>query len=98
MRLTLSFSDRSLMATLELRRGVLQITMGAPADAGTAQALHLRTPWPTWLRQMSLGWPDLAPLLAQGEMQLLEGSNDALQAFLACFEAPAERMPLLATR
>jgi hypothetical protein len=58
----------------------------------------VRTDWPTWLRQMALGWPDLSHLLIKGELQLIEGSDEQLLAFVDCFEKPAERMPLLATR
>ena len=38
------------------------------------------------------------PQLATGDVQLTEGTPEQLRAFLACFEPPAERMPLLATR
>ena len=98
MHLTLAFTDRPLSAMLELRRGVLQIDVQDQDLPHTVPGLHLRTAWPTWLRQMALGWPDLSHLLVQGEMQLTEGSPEELQAFIDCFEKPAERMPLLATR
>lgn len=97
-RLTLDFTDRELSAVLELRRGVLQITLETPSDTAKVPGLCLRTTWPTWLRQMALGWPDLPQQLAQGEVQLTEGTPEQLQAFIDCFEKPAERMPLLATR
>ena len=97
--LTLEFTDRPLTAVLELRRGVLQITTDAPITRQSdPSALSLRTPWPVWLRQMSLGWPDLTELLSQGDLQLTEGRPEQLQAFIDCFEKPLERMPLLATR
>ena len=57
-----------------------------------------RTAWPTWLRQMALGWPDLQAQLVNGEAQLSAGHPEDLMAFIGCFEPPAERMPLLATR
>ena len=98
MLLSLEFTDRPLFAALELRHGVLQITPEVPADIGEVTRLHLRTPWSAWLRQMALGWPDLPQQLAQREVQLIEGSEEQLQTFLGCFEKPAERMPLLATR
>mgnify|MGYP007099130197 FL=1 len=47
---------------------------------------------------MALGWPELDQQLATGDVQLTEGTPEQLRAFLACFESPAERMPLLATR
>lgn len=97
-RLTLEFTDRPLSAVLELRRGVLQIALEEADTTGTVPDLRLRTAWPTWLRQMALGWPDLMQQLTQGEAQLIEGSPDQLQAFIDCFEKPAERMPVLATR
>ena len=96
-RLTLDCPDREFSAVLEVRRGVLQIALldwGAHSGSG----LRLRCPWPTWLRQMALGWPELDQQLAAGDVQLTEGTPEQLHAFLACFEPPAERMPLLATR
>ena len=96
-QLTLDFTDRALTAVLELRRGVLQITLH-PLDTPLPPGLRLRTPWPTWLRQMALGWPELPALLGTGEIVLCEGSEQALQDFLACFEPPAERLPALASR
>lgn len=98
MRLTLAFTDRPLSAVLELRRGVLQIEVHDQGPTCAVPDLHLRTAWPTWLRQMALGWPDLMQQLAQGEVQLDKGSPEQLQIFIDCFEKPAERMPLLATR
>jgi alkyl sulfatase BDS1-like metallo-beta-lactamase superfamily hydrolase len=98
LRLTLAFTDRPLSAVLELRRGVLQIDMQSQDIQSDLPSLHLRTAWPTWLRQMALGWPDLRHLLKQGEIQLIEGSDEQLLAFVDCFEKPAERMPMLATR
>lgn len=99
MQLALDFTDRPLGAVLELRRGVLQITMQEESDPHSEQpVLRLRTAWAIWLRQMALGWPDLRQQLAQEEMVLIEGSPDQLLAFIDCFEKPAERMPLLATR
>lgn len=96
-RLTLDFPDRELSAVLELRRGVLQIELH-DFGAHTGSGLRLRSTWPTWLRQMALGWPEIDQQLASGEVQLSEGTAEQLHAFLACFEKPAERMPLLATR
>ncbi len=96
-RLTLDFSDRELSAVLELRRGVLQIEL-QDLGAHSGPGLRLRSPWSTWLRQMALGWPELDQQLAIGDVQLTEGTPEQLRAFLACFEPPAERMPLLATR
>lgn len=96
-RLTLDFPDRELSAVLELRRGVLQIEL-QDLGAHSGPGLRLRSPWPTWLRQMALGWPELDQQLATGDVQLTEGTPEQLRAFLACFESPAERMPLLATR
>lgn len=98
MLLCLEFTDRPLFAVLELRHGVLQITTEVPANIGEVERLHLRTEWSVWLRQMALGWPDLPELLAQGDMHLIAGSTEQLFTFLCCFEKPAERMPLLATR
>ena len=95
--LTLDFPDRELSAVLELRRGVLQIEL-QDLGAHSGPGLRLRCPWPTWLRQMALGWPELDQQLATGDVQLTEGTPEQLRAFLACFEPPAERMPLLATR
>jgi hypothetical protein len=83
---------------LEIRRGVLQITLHAPDQASNQAGLRLRTAWPTWLRQMALGWPELAHQLDHGEVQLTGGTPVDLMAFLDCFEKPAERMPWLATR
>ncbi len=101
-QLTLDFTDRPVCAMLEIRRGVLQITLHAPDQAkdqtGDQAGLRLRTAWPTWLRQMALGWPELAHQLDHGEVQLTGGTPEALMAFLDCFEKPAERMPWLATR
>jgi len=98
MRLVLEFTDRQLFAALELRRGVLQIALDASAEADDIPSLHVRTTWPSWLRQMALGWPDLAQQLAQGEIQIIKGNSELLQTFIQCFEQPAENMPLLATR
>jgi alkyl sulfatase BDS1-like metallo-beta-lactamase superfamily hydrolase len=98
MQLTLDFTDRRLCAVLELRRGVLQIALDAPATRSDMPSLRLLTTWPIWLRQMALGWPDLRQQLAQEEVVLTEGSPDQLLAFIDCFEKPAEHMPLLATR
>lgn len=98
MRLTLEFTDRPLSAVLELRRGVLQVALEVPADFSDVACVRLRTTWPVWLRQMALGWPDLAQQLANGEMQLIAGSEEQLQTFISSFEKPADRMPLLATR
>lgn len=98
LRLTLAFTDRPLTAVLELRRGVLQIDLQSQEIPNELPGLHLRTDWPTWLRQMALGWPDLSHLLIKREMQLIEGSEEQLLAFVDCFEKPADRMPLLATR
>jgi alkyl sulfatase BDS1-like metallo-beta-lactamase superfamily hydrolase len=98
LRLKLAFTDRPLTAVLELRRGVLEIGMQSQDIPNDLPSLHLRTAWPTWLRQMALGWPDLSHLLMQGEIQLIEGNAEQLLAFVDCFEKPAERMPLLATR
>jgi alkyl sulfatase BDS1-like metallo-beta-lactamase superfamily hydrolase len=98
LRLKLEFTDRPLTAVLELRRGVLQIESQISEIPNDLPGLHLRTAWSTWLRQMALGWPDLSHLLMQGEMELIEGCDDQLLAFVECFEKPAERMPLLATR
>ena len=97
-RLTLDFSDRALSVVLELRRGVLQIARAQPTDVQPLPGLRLRTAWGSWLRQMALGWPDLAAQLASGEVALTEGAPEQLQAFLACFEPPAQRMPSLAVR
>jgi alkyl sulfatase BDS1-like metallo-beta-lactamase superfamily hydrolase len=96
-RLILEFTDRALRAVLEVRRGVLQIGLDEQADEHQ-DGLRLRTPWPTWLRQMALGWPELDQQLARGEVQLAGGTLEQLHDFLACFEAPAERMPQLASR
>ncbi len=96
--LTLDFSDRPLCVVLELRRGVLQISTHEDAAPLATPGVRLRTPWASWQRQMALGWPDLAAQLASGEMQLSEGSAEELQAFIACFEKPGERMPHLAWR
>ena len=95
--LKLDFPDRELSAVLELRRGVLQIEL-LDLGAHSGPGLRLRCTWPTWLRQMALGWPELDQQLATGDVQLTEGTPEQLRAFLACFEPPAERMPLLATR
>ena len=95
--LTLDFPDRALSVVLELRRGVLQIARREQAGARPA-GLCLRIAWASWLRQMALGWPDLTAQLASGEALLTEGEPEQLQAFLACFEPPAERMPSLAVR
>lgn len=97
LRLTLAFTDRPLTAVLEVRCGVLQIDMQCQDIPNDLPGLHLRTDWPTWLRHMELVWPDLSHLLIKGEIQLIEGSEEQL-AFVDCFEKPAERMPLLATR
>ncbi len=97
-RLTLDFSDRPLCVVLELRRGVLQISTQEDAAPLPVPSMRLRAPWASWQRQMALGWPDLDSQLAQGDWQLMEGDLAQLQAFLACFEAPAERMPALALR
>lgn len=96
--LTLDFTDRPLSVVLELRRGVLQIMAPNDTTAQTLPGLRLRTPWARWQRQMALGWPDLAAQLASGDVRLTEGSPEALQAFIDCFEKPAERMPALALR
>ena len=95
--LTLDFPDRELSAVLELRRGVLQIEL-QDLGAHSRPGLRLRSSWPTWLRQMALGWSELDQHLATGDVQLTEGTPEQLRTFLACFEPPAERMPLLATR
>jgi alkyl sulfatase BDS1-like metallo-beta-lactamase superfamily hydrolase len=95
--LKLDFPDRELSAVLELRRGVLQIEL-LDFGAHSGPGLRLRCTWPTWLRQMALGWPELDQQLATGDVQLTEGTPEQLRAFLACFEPSAERMPLLATR
>ena len=87
-----------LSVVLELRRGVLQISTHEDAAPLATPGVRLRTPWASWQRQMALGWPDLAAQLASGEMQLSEGSAEELQAFIACFEKPGERMPHLAWR
>lgn len=97
-RLTLDFTDLQMSAVLELRRGVLQITTQANTTSVEVPGMRLRTRWPTWLRQMALGWPELDQHIASGDVQLTEGTTEQLHTFLACFEAPAERMPLLATR
>jgi alkyl sulfatase BDS1-like metallo-beta-lactamase superfamily hydrolase len=97
-RLTLDFSDRPLCVVLELRRGVLQISTQEDAAPLPVPSMRLRAPWASWQRQMALGWPDLDSQLAQGDWQLMEGDLAQLQAFLGCFEAPAERMPALALR
>ena len=97
-RLVLDFSDRPLSVVLELRRGVLQIARADAVDIRQLPGLRLRTAWGSWLRQMALGWPDLAAQLASGEAQLTEGAPEQLQDFLACFEPPAQRMPSLAVR
>ena len=41
---------------------------------------------------------DLQAQLVNGEAQLSAGHPEDLMAFIGCFEPPAERMPLLATR
>ena len=98
LQLTLDFTDRPLCAVLEVRRGVLQITLPAPDQPRQVSGLRLRTAWPTWLRQMALGWPELQAQLGNGEAQLTSGHPEELMAFIGCFEPPAEHMPLLATR
>lgn len=97
-RLMLDFTDRPLSVVLELRRGVLQISAPDDTTKPALPGLCLRTPWASWQRQMALGWPDLEAQLTSGEVQLTEGSPEALQAFINCFEKPGERMPHLALR
>lgn len=98
LRLTLEFTDRPACAVLELRRGVLQISFEEIDAAQGVPGLRVRTSWPIWLRQMALGWPDMAQLLAKREVQLTEGLPEQLYDFIGCFEKPADRMPRLATR
>ena len=81
-----------------LQAGWLQIERVQANDVQRLPGLRLRTAWGSWLRQMALGWPDLAAQLASGEVVLTEGAPEQLQAFLACFEPPAQRMPSLAVR
>jgi alkyl sulfatase BDS1-like metallo-beta-lactamase superfamily hydrolase len=96
--LTLELTDRQMFAALEVRQGVLQITLNCGVFEGNSTTIHLRTTWSIWVRQMALGWPDMKVLLEQGEIQLLKGQSKELIDFLEYFELPLEYMPRLATR
>jgi alkyl sulfatase BDS1-like metallo-beta-lactamase superfamily hydrolase len=96
--LTLELTDRQMFAALEIRQGVLQITLNSSVFEGNSTTIHLRTTWSIWVLQMALGWPDMKALLEQGEIELLKGQSLELFAFLDCFELPLEYMPRLATR
>ena len=95
MTLRLECTDRPLDVRLTVRRGVFECSDAvteAQADVG------LRMRWTDWVRQMALGWPDMAALLDQHEARLTQGSHAELRRFLQVFEPPAERMPALAVR
>ncbi len=96
--LTLELTDRQMFAALEVRQGVLQISMSSSVFESNSATIHLRTNWSIWVRQMALGWPDMTALLEQGEIQLLKGQLTELFDFLEYFELPLEYMPRLATR
>lgn len=96
--LTLDLTDREQTAVLELRRGVLQVSMHPLGHPSALPGVRLRLPWGLWLGFMAQGWTALPDALRGGQIQLTNGSPADLQAFLGFFEPRATRLPALAVR
>jgi alkyl sulfatase BDS1-like metallo-beta-lactamase superfamily hydrolase len=94
MTLVLRLADRGEAYALELRRGVLQIHERAIAPADISLALETGTLY-LMLRDIA---GQLPALLKAGTVLLERGSLEQVQAFVACFDRPARRMPALAAR
>jgi alkyl sulfatase BDS1-like metallo-beta-lactamase superfamily hydrolase len=96
MHVTLAFrlTDRDETYALELRRGVVQVHGSAPESTHLQLALSTETLYAS-LRDFTERLPALTEA---GAIRLERGCVADLRAFVACFDAPMQRMPALAAR
>ncbi len=96
--LSLDLTDRAQSVVLEIRRGVLQISMHALGHKTKIDGNRLTLNWPDWVSLMIHGMTDLPEAMRSGKVQLTSGTPNELKLFLSYFEPRAAHLPSLAVR